>query len=119
MNDEKDDVPGTGQEENQQNKPYLSFEEARAFVRRLGLKTQKEWFTWGASNQRPSEIPKWPETTYPEYIDVRDWLGTKKAYRSFEEAREYARSLGIDRTADAVPVHGGLRHLRRGLAPAR
>jgi len=95
MNDDKEEVLDKGDAEEKQDHRYLSFAEARAYVRRLGLKTQREWFAWAASHQRPPEIPKWPETTYTEYVDLKDWLGTRKVYRSFEEAREYARSLGI------------------------
>jgi superfamily II DNA or RNA helicase len=73
---------------------YLSFEEAREFVRNLGLKGQKEWQKWWVEN-RPSNIPYKPERTYEnEFISIMDWLGY--SYFSFEEAREFARTLGLN-----------------------
>lgn len=95
MNDDKQEDREPGDDADTPQPPYLPFEEARAYVRRLGLRTQREWLAWAASPQRPPDIPKWPETTYAEYVDLKDWLGTRKVYRSFQEAREYARSLGI------------------------
>jgi len=82
---------------------WRSFEEAREFVRALGLKSQIEWNEWRTSGQKPADIPSTPERTYKGkgWVSLGDWLGTgtiasrKRGYRPFEEAREYVRGLGL------------------------
>ena len=83
---------------------FLPYEEARAFVNKLGLKNAKEWREYSKTN-RPSFIPSKPETKYKGkgWIDFADWLGnpnyrgrpSSKSFLSFEEARKVARSLKL------------------------
>ncbi|OWK37390.1 DEAD/DEAH box helicase [Fimbriiglobus ruber] len=89
---------------------YRPFAEARAFVRSLGLKSQREWSDYCKSGRRPVDIPTTPHTVYAEWVDLKDWLGSGKgSTKSFEEVQEYARSLGI-RTFEEWKAHvkGGL-----------
>src|SRR5215204_6507112 len=60
------------------NREFLPFEEARAFVRKLGLKTAADWRDYVRSKQRPRDIPSAPYSTYKEkgWTDWADWLGT-------------------------------------------
>jgi hypothetical protein len=81
---------------------WRPFEEARAYVRGLGLKTQADWNAWRKKGERPPDIPSAPERVYKEHwIDWGDWLGTgaiaphKRPYRPFEEARAHVRRLGL------------------------
>ena len=53
----------------------LPFEDARREVRRLGLKSQKEWYEWSKSGERPSNIPAAPDQVYDEWVSTADWLG--------------------------------------------
>lgn len=84
---------------------YWPFEEARSFVQKLGLKSQKEWYEYCSSGQKPDYIPRKPRRTYIDkgWINLGDWLGTgkiathKMVYRPYNEAREFARSLGLTR----------------------
>ena len=46
---------------------YLDFEEARDFVRKLDLKTQKEWFDYCKSGKKPLKIPGRPERIYKKF----------------------------------------------------
>ena len=86
-----------------QNRIYLVFEEARAYVHRLGLKSQSEWIAWAKSNNKPDNIPTQPYRTYKNkgWVSMGDWLGTgtvatfNRTYRSFEEARTFIRRLGL------------------------
>jgi len=78
------------------------FKKARAFVRDLGLKSQKEWFTYCHSGKKPEDIPQSPWTVYPdEWIDLFDWLGggqarrNRKAFRPFKAARTFVRRLRL------------------------
>ena len=82
---------------------WLSFEEARAYVKSLKLKGLREWNEWCKSEIRPKNIPSHPRMVYKGngWIDLGDWLGTgnircgTQKWMPFEEARTYARSLGI------------------------
>ena len=46
------------------NRKYRSFEEARAFVRSLGIKNQKEWNEYCTSDKKPDDIPTNPWKVY-------------------------------------------------------
>ncbi|MBT4327066.1 MAG: hypothetical protein HOD60_09215, partial [Candidatus Nitrosopelagicus sp.] len=50
-----------------QNLQYRSFEEARKFVRGLGLKGNKEWREYCASGNKPDDIPSNPFATYSDW----------------------------------------------------
>jgi superfamily II DNA or RNA helicase len=61
---------------NTRDKNYLSFEEARHFVRGLNLQTQKDWIAYLKSKLKPENIPYHPERVYKEkgWTGWRDWL---------------------------------------------
>jgi len=82
---------------------FLPFKEARAFVRSLNLKSQKEWNAYRKSGKRPNDIPSNPNSVYAEtgWAGLGDWLGTGtvaphlREYQSFTKARAFARSLNL------------------------
>ena len=82
---------------------WRPFEEAREFVRGLGFKNLRTWHEWAKSGERPADIPTNPHTVYKGegWVDWGDWLGTNyvahknREYRPFEEARAFARGLGL------------------------
>ena len=82
---------------------YRPFNEARAFVHSLELRSQSEWLDYTKSGRKPDDIPASPKQTYAEagWAGMGDWLGTGtvapglRRYRSFEEARAFTRSLGL------------------------
>jgi len=85
-----------------EQKGWRTFEEAREYVRSLGLRSVAEWTKWRKSGERPPDIPTNPNTAYKnEWTNMGDWLGTgaiataQKHYRPFEEARKHARNLGL------------------------
>jgi len=83
---------------NNKNGRFLPFEEAREYVRGLGLKSHNEWRKFSKSDKRPKNIPSSPNTVYKNdgWVDIGDWLGYNCVkYLSFEEAREYVKSLNI------------------------
>jgi Integrase repeat unit len=97
---------GTGTIANQ-NKEFLPFDEAREFVHSLLLKSRIEWNQYYKSGKKPQEIPSNPLKTYTEnWKGWGDWLGTgriasfNKKFKTFEEAREFARNLGLKNTDD-------------------
>ena len=84
---------------------FRTFEEARTYVRTLGLKSYKEWWAWSASGARPNDIPSRPDKTYAStgWLSIGDFLGYKEgkvtsSYRSFEDARAYVRALDLNST---------------------
>lgn len=87
---------------------YRSFEEARSFVRSLGLSGQTEWTLYckgqlPGRDKKPDDIHSNPYNTYNNicWKSWDDWLGTEtiapqnRVFRLFEEARTFARSLGL------------------------
>jgi superfamily II DNA or RNA helicase len=91
---------------------WRPFEEARAFVRKLGLKGANEWYAYCQGRHRigikPDDIPTKPERAYSNggWLGLGDWLGTGtiapflRKYRDFNNAREFARSLRLNTSAD-------------------
>jgi hypothetical protein len=84
-------------------KEFRDFEEAREFTRALNLKCYKEWQVYCVSGNKPNDIPSTPRGTYKNngWSGFGDWLGTgtvavrNRVFRSFKEAREFARSLNL------------------------
>jgi hypothetical protein len=82
---------------------HRSFEDARKFVHTLKLKNRAQWHEYCKSTDKPKDIPYSPEKVYKNkgWISVGDWLGTGyvaaryRTYRSFDDAREFARGLGM------------------------
>jgi len=81
---------------------WRAFADARAFVRTLGLKSQRDWQSYAKSADRPTDIPSTPASAYrSEFQGYGDWLGTgnvapkDQRFRPFAEAREFARALGL------------------------
>jgi len=85
---------GTGHSRN-----HLSFEEAREFVRSLGLKSWVQWQEYCKSENKPSNIPSRPSSKYKNdgWINRQNWLGytNEERFMSFEEARRFVRKLNI------------------------
>lgn len=90
------------------HRKFRPFKEAQAFARGLSLKGQDGWrmFCRGELRDRgvlPSDIPTNPNLSYADegWAGWGDWLGTTNIakqllqYRSFDEARSFARSLGL------------------------
>jgi hypothetical protein len=85
------------------NRIYRSFEEAKAFVQDLGLRSQREWKAYIKTGDLPPDIPAHPEYVYRDagWSSLGDWLGTGtiasrgRTFRRFEEARLFARRLKL------------------------
>ena len=80
----------------------LSFAAARAIVRKLKLKSYKEWRALSKAGQRPSNIPALPSKTYHDdgWISYPDWLGYEydqhaSKMLSFAVARVIVRKLKL------------------------
>jgi len=92
---------------------WKNFEEAREFVRNLGLNGQVEWRLYcknelNGYEPKPLDIPTDPKRVYEDngWIDMSDWLSTERKRRtthgevddtwlSYEDAKEYVHSLKL------------------------
>ena len=87
---------------------FRPFEEARAFVQKLKLKSIAEWRAYCRSGKKPKDIPAGPESVYADsgWAGFPDWLGSgrlrggRDGWRPFEEAREFVRGLGFTSQAE-------------------
>ena len=90
------------------NRKYLSFNEARKFVRGLKLKNGAEWKRFCKSKNMPSNIPVSARKVYKEdgFISMDDWLGTgkvskmKRRYLSYEDAQKVVATLNLKSEKD-------------------
>ena len=79
---------------------WRPFEEAREYVRKLGLKTGREWAAYCKAGNLPSDIPTFPSRVYKElgWRSLGDWLGNeliapqKRKFLSFNDARAIVHS---------------------------
>lgn len=82
---------------------WLSFEEAREFVSKIGLKNEEEWDQYCKYKQKPIDIPNTPSSVYREsgWLSMGHWLGTGfianrlKEFLSFENAKKIVLTLGL------------------------
>jgi superfamily II DNA or RNA helicase len=82
---------------------FRPFENAHAYVRKLGLNSAAEWRHYCRSGQCPSDIPTNPNREYANdgWISWADWVGTttiatnQRPYRPFKEAQSFVRTLGL------------------------
>ena len=87
---------------------WMPFEEAREFVRKLGLKNRDEFSEYHTNGKLPSDIPYHPEREYKNsgWLGTGDWLGTNtiaahlREYRTFEDARNFVRALKLKSRTD-------------------
>ena len=58
---------------------FIDYISARDFTRSLNLKSQKEWFEFAKSNDKPKNIPANPNEKYSGagWVSWYDWLGKK------------------------------------------
>jgi hypothetical protein len=88
---------------NGRTRNYHSFAEAKKIVNTLGLTGANEWRAFVKSGKLSKNIPANPNQVYKDkgWTSWGDWTGTnvvatyKIKYRNFNEAKEFARSLGL------------------------
>ena len=96
-----------------QDRQYRSFARARAFVRRLGLKSGAQWRDYCRSGKKPEDIPASPDRTYAKagWMGIGDWLRTGRhhgGWQPFKKARAVVRGLGLKSQAEWIEYcHSG------------
>ena len=61
---------------------FRSFNDAKRFVRSLGIKSYQEWMKWVKTDAKPDDIPARPDHYYKEWFTWKDWLGTDTSIRT-------------------------------------
>jgi len=91
------------------NREYRTYEEAKAFVHSLKLLSQREWNNYCTDSNKPEDIPSSPQVVYKQHWKSwGEWLGTgavapqNKEFRSFDDARNFARSLNLKKKEEWV-----------------
>jgi len=75
---------------------FLSYEDAKIFVREANIKNTREYRTFKG---RPLNLPSAPDRIYKENWEGWDiFLGT--SYRTYEEAKKYVQSLNLKSRED-------------------
>lgn len=83
-----------------QDKKFLPYEEAKALITSMGIKSMREYRDLHALGKLPS-LPSTPHKTYKEWSHWGDFLGTgqqkviKPKLYSYEEVKKMARDLNI------------------------
>jgi len=79
---------------------YVSFSVAKRIVRKIKLKSNKEWRQY-SKTQRPENLPSSPDKVYEEWTDWGDFLGTKRkstnkfSFFTYKLAKENLSNIGI------------------------
>jgi hypothetical protein len=87
-----------------QKKLFLDFKTAKEYVRKLNLKSNKEWRLLIKTNKKPYNIPTAPDAVYAKkgWKSWADWLGngaianSKMEFVDFDTARNHARNLKLN-----------------------
>jgi hypothetical protein len=82
---------------------WRPFEEAREFVRGLGLPDVKSWLSFCKTKQKPADIPSNPRDVYDKkgWESWNDWIGngrisnSNREFYSYEKAREFVHALNL------------------------
>lgn len=96
---------------------YLSFVDARNYIKETNIKTLDEFIKWAKSTEKPEFIPFCPDKVYKdEWVSWPDFLGTKpgwtsNTYKPFNEAKEYIRALNLK------GQKGWLKYVKSGKMP--
>ena len=86
----------------QQKRNYLSYNDARKIIKKLEIKSQRDYRKFSNKNKIPKNIPAGPDKVYKKngtWISWGDFLGTKNIatqnlqYRPFEDAKKFVRNL--------------------------
>ena len=92
---------GTGNT-GQQRKPRMSYEQAKTYIKAVGIKTQKDFFQWRKTKERPNTFPPDPVKTYVhEFEGWGKFLGTDrianqyKEYWDYQQAKAFLKVLNI------------------------
>ena len=86
---------------------FKSFKNTRQFARSLNLKSMRYWQNYCKSGNKPDDIPTTPQTVYKKewhgwgnFLGTRNVASTKKQFKPFENAHQFALSLNLKNIGD-------------------
>ena len=85
------------------NRKFRSFNKAREFALKLGLRNRYEWVVYSSiDNLKPDDIPVNPDEVYKAWNGWKHWLGNheKVPFLSFEEAKKIVRNKNFKSTSE-------------------
>ena len=89
------DFLGTGNISNKK-KEWMSFQKAKTFIQKQGLKNRTEFEKWNKSGKRPKNFPSRPDraykgkwTNWPDFLRVRNISSHKKKWMNFQDAKTF------------------------------
>ena len=81
---------------------YVSYEEAKKYLRKFNLKSWADYREFTKSPNRPSNIPGHPHIIYKNkgWVSISDLLGyesksTARVFREFKDAKEFVHKLKL------------------------
>jgi len=76
---------------------YLPYDELVEFIKPLKIKSHTEWINYWKNNNKPDNIPGYPQNTYKEWVSWFKFLGTKEKapYVSYKEAHNLILKLKL------------------------
>ena len=85
---------------NKKSSDYLSYEQAKEFVKKINIRSKSEWNEYIKSPEFPINLPKYPKYTYRNrgWVNLRDFYGDKynsREYLKYDDAKAYVRKLNI------------------------
>jgi hypothetical protein len=87
-------------------KPYLSYEEAKQYLKEQCLPSRRGYNEWWLAN-KPKALPRFPYRVYKDWVGWNDFLGndnkydfSKRSYRPLNEAVVWVHKLGITNQLD-------------------
>ena len=87
---------------------YLSFEEAKNYVSKLGLKGTKEWVKYCKSGRKPENIPNSPSVIYkkngfisfPDFLGYSSNRGKNRNTLTYDDAKKICVKLNVVSASD-------------------
>ena len=78
------------------HRKWISYEQAKDFIREQGVKTASQFYKWSITEKRPSNFPSQPSIVYKEWSSWGDFLGNFEIkWMSYEEAKAFIQAEGI------------------------
>jgi hypothetical protein len=77
-------------------KEYMPFKKLKALVKRLGIKSQSQWFKWAKTKNKPDNVPVGVSLAYNEWTNWYDFLSKKnKIILPYKKAKLLIKKLGL------------------------
>ena len=79
---------------NGKNKKWMSYDEAKVFIRSKGIASAEQFYNWNRKGERPFNLPSNPKSVYKEWKGWGEFLGTGKLavrldWMDYEEAKAF------------------------------